>query len=997
MNDNQVWFPRRARAGATQQLSGGRTRPRASARLRARPEVFVLEDRRLMATFVVSNPTDSLTDGVPSPNTLRWAVDQANLAGQPNDPSVIAFSLGGGPTTISLTQGPLELSNSAVPVTIMGPSSGSLAVSGNGASGIFQIDPGVQATISGVELEHGRSSYGGAIRNQGDLTVLGCLFLSNQAPGIDINYPQYNVTRTGPGYGGAIDNSGTLSLTGCTLSGNSANLGGAIAESVSDGGSISLSLKDCTLSDNSAVELTFFNIEGLGGAIFSGNVNGQSTVSLTGCNISDNSGVIEGGGIDCMTSNGSTTLSLVDCTLSDNSIGGNGGALSDDDGTLSMVGCTLSGNTAGGSGGGAYITGTGTLAGSTLSGNSAGGSGGGAYIVGTGTLTGCTLNGNIAGGSGGGANIVGTGTLIGCAVSGNSASGSGGGGIYNQGSIELDGCTVSGNAAKTASGGGINHGSGTLSMTDCTVSGNTATTAGGIFNHGYYNVNRSYYGYFNLLVTEPGVGSATLTGCTISGNSASQGGGGVVNATGTLSMTECTVSGNIAATGGGILNRAYYNSNQVRSIPYYDYAYTVAVTQPGADSAILTGCTISGNSASQGGGGVDNVLLQPGAGSAQAALADTIVAGNVGAGSGADDINGNDAADVTGSFNLIGTGGSGGLTAAGHNLLNVANPGLTPLGDFGGPTETLGLEPNSPAIHAGVAVTGVTTDQRGFPLDSPPDIGAFQSHPGPLVVDTAIDGLGSGPGQLSLRQAVNLADVLNGGDAITFDRTAFAKAKTITLTDGPLEISNTTGPISITGTSANRLAISGGEISGVFTVDVRSSAILSNLTITGGVTAGNGGGLLNQGTTTLANVVVAGNVASGEGGGLFNSGSLFASNLAVAGNSATDGGGLDNAGTAVIVASSIDSNVVSSVGGGIFNTGALALSLSDLSANSAALAGGGLFNEGTAALVFCTVDDNAASVGGGVYADPSGQPVVLIGTEFNRNKGGNVFGCVIQL
>jgi parallel beta-helix repeat protein len=457
MNDNQVWSRRRARAGATQQLSGGRTRPRASERLRARPEVFVLEDRRLMATFVVSNPNDSLTGGVPSPNTLRWAVDQANLAGQPNDPSVIAFSLGGGPTTISLTQGPLELSNSAVPVTIMGPSSGSLAVSGNGACGIFQIDPGVQATISGVELEHGRSSYGGAIRNQGDLTVLGCLFLSNQAPGIDINYPQYHVTTTGPGYGGAIDNSGTLSLAGCTLSGNSANLGGAIAESVSDGGSISLSLKDCTLSDNSAVELTFFNIEGLGGAIFSGNVNGQSTVSLTGCNISDNSGVIEGGGIDCMTSNGSSTLSLVDCTLSDNSIGGNGGALSDD-GTLSMVGCTLSGNTAGGSGGGAYIAGTGTLAGSTLSGNSAGGSGGGAYIVGTGTLTGCTLNGNIAGGSGGGANIVGTGTLIGCAVSGNSASGSGGGGIYNQGSIELDGCTVSGNAAKTASGGGSTTG-----------------------------------------------------------------------------------------------------------------------------------------------------------------------------------------------------------------------------------------------------------------------------------------------------------------------------------------------------------------------------------------------------------------------------------------------------------------------------------------------------------------------------------------------------------
>ena len=87
----------------------------------------------------------------------------------------------------------------------------------------------------------------------------------------------------------------------------------------------------------------------------------------------------------------------------------------------------------------------------------------------------------------------------------------------------------------------------------------------------------------------------------------------------------------------------------------------------------------------------------------------------------------------------------------------------------------MALQPNSPAIHAGTAVPGVTTDQRGFPLDSPPDIGAFQSQPGPLVVDTAIDGLGSPPGELSLRQAVNLADVLTGGATITFDKSAFAR------------------------------------------------------------------------------------------------------------------------------------------------------------------------------------------------------------------------------
>jgi hypothetical protein len=38
-----------------------------------------------MATFVVTDPGDSLTSGLPTPNTLRWAVEQANLASQPDE------------------------------------------------------------------------------------------------------------------------------------------------------------------------------------------------------------------------------------------------------------------------------------------------------------------------------------------------------------------------------------------------------------------------------------------------------------------------------------------------------------------------------------------------------------------------------------------------------------------------------------------------------------------------------------------------------------------------------------------------------------------------------------------------------------------------------------------------------------------------------------------------------------------------------------------------
>ena len=82
------------------------------------------------------------------------------------------------------------------------------------------------------------------------------------------------------------------------------------------------------------------------------------------------------------------------------------------------------------------------------------------------------------------------------------------------------------------------------------------------------------------------------------------------------------------------------------------------------------------------GGGIYNTE------SGVATLTDTIVAGNTGA-DGADDINGDEANQVTGSYNMIGTGGSGGLTTGGNNLLDVSNPLLAPLANYGGPTETM--------------------------------------------------------------------------------------------------------------------------------------------------------------------------------------------------------------------------------------------------------------------------------------------------------------------
>ena len=267
-----------------------------------------------------------------------------------------------------------------------------------------------------------------------------------------------------------------------------------------------------------------------------------------------------------------------------------------------------------------------------------------------------------------------TASLSGLTITGGSASGQYGGGLDNQGFATLTSCVISGNSAQF--GGGLANDYGTLKMSECTVSGNTSTLGGGLFSDG----------------------SATLTDCTLSDNDALYGGGSYSG--GSIALTACTVSGNTASglstTGQSVGGLANFG----------------AMT--------LTACTVSNNT---GGfcGGLVNVDT--------ATLIDTIVAGNTDHYYAGEPNIFDPGSQVTGSYNLIGTGSSGGLTSANHNLLNVANPMLGPLANNGGQTETMALLSGSPAIQAGVAVSGLTTDQRGLPNDTPPDIGAYQTSP----------------------------------------------------------------------------------------------------------------------------------------------------------------------------------------------------------------------------------------------------------------------------
>ena len=125
------------------------------------------------------------------------------------------------------------------------------------------------------------------------------------------------------------------------------------------------------------------------------------------------------------------------------------------------------------------------------------------------------------------------------------------------------------------------------------------------------------------------------------------------------------------------------------------------------------------------GGRIDNLNA------GTATLEDTIVAANTGVIGSPNDIGGNNAIDVVGSYDLIGPGGSGGIGNGSQmiSLSTLTGIGLASAGNYGGPTATIALLPGSPAIGAGIKENGVDSDQRGESLDSPsPDIGAFQSQ-----------------------------------------------------------------------------------------------------------------------------------------------------------------------------------------------------------------------------------------------------------------------------
>jgi len=502
----------------------------------------------------------------------------------------------------------------------------------------------------------------------------------------------------------------------------------------------------------------------------------------------------------------------------------------------------------------------------------------------------------------------------------------------NSGTVSISGLTITnGNGGN----GGAIFNNGTLTVSNSTLSGNTATYGGGIYNNypnGALTVSNSTF-LGNTTVNGSGGGiyytsygnTLTVSNSTFAYNTAANSGGGILCGT-PMTVSNSTFYGNTANYGGGgggaiYMGPAYYGS------------------------AILTvsNSTISGNTASGYGGGIEYGYEGPFA----LTVSNSIVAGNTTKNQPGDDCDG---CSGQSSYNLIST------------PTNIINPMLTPLGWYGGPTETMLPRLGSPALGAGqvTASDSLTTDQRGFLRNSTTgasiDAGAVQTNY--LIVTTttdtndaspACDSKGDSP--CSLRDAIAMANTGNNtqGTDITF---ASGVTGTINLSTVNSPLPTITGNLDLVGPGANLLTMSGGgssSVGSIFNVNTAGYVAITSLTIANGYASGgtNGGaiyiyqGTLNvgdstlvgnsgafggaidsgYGTVTLTNSTLSGNSTYGGGnGGAISvyAGILAADSSTFTGNSATYGGAIYNSyGPATITNSTISGNTAMNGGGGI--------------------------------------------------------------------------------
>jgi fibronectin-binding autotransporter adhesin len=449
--------------------------------------------------------------------------------------------------------------------------------------------------------------------------------------------------------------------------------------------------------------------------------------------------------------------------------------------------------------------------------------------------------------------------------------------------VAASGLTIS-NGNTATPGGGIAVAGGILSLTNCVISGNSASDKGG----GIYMA--------------PGAGDLSLDGCTVSNNTAAVNGGGIDSRGGTRQVTirNSTIANNAAQSRvgismiSGIQSLLLENCTVVGNHSSLGHGGGLSFSATvGAGGAIVRNSTISGNSATQGGGGIQffaaggTMMVQNCTITANTAsgigdgfgggiecggygpidLQSDIVSGNTDATGNAPDIGSN--LTVTANFSAIGSSAGFKLSGA-NNLPFGVDLKLGPLANNGGPTQTHALLNGSPAIDAGSYPANLTTDQRGAGFarvgSKAADIGAFEVQP---ITTTWI---GGAAGAVNVWE--NPANWSNGVPG-QLDTAVFQSSGTKNF-----------APVQVVATTIRSLSIDaswGGSITSnaAFTMTGPSTWASGTISVSAS-------GMTNSGTMTLNNFA---NITLTGGGTFTNSGNIIesgAGNLQLAGNTTLD-------------------------------------------------------------------------------------------------------------
>jgi predicted outer membrane repeat protein len=580
--------------------------------------------------------------------SLRDAIGTANADAAVGLSDTITFEQSLNGATITLSQGQLELTAGSGTTTIDG--AGQIAISGNSASRVFDVDSGVQAVLTGLTIENGnsgafvtlnvpRATGGTYAYGVNGSNIVGAYFDDTGYHGFLYNGTSYTPLNDPLGTNGTVATgiSGN-NIVGYYFDGNGDyhpfryNTVNSTFTTVTVPGSLR-GLGEATGIDGTKIVGYYYDGNNSAhGFLFDGSsyttldvpfgttplgINGNNIVGVYNDGYVVHGFLYDGSSYTTLTDPLATTITYA-TGISGSTIVGyyydgsayngfvyNGSVYTTFNDPLGMGTHRTIINGIDGS----SIVGTYGDAGNFVHGfvyTPDVSNGGGILNDGTLTVNHCTLEGNSAAGGGG---IFNTGrlTVSNCALSGNSANQ--GGGIWNEGTLTVNHSNLSGNSATY--GGGIDNG-GTLTVSDSTFSGNSATGGwgGGIHTDsgGTVIVNNSSLSGNSAGETGGGInayaGTLTVSNCAFSGNSA--GLGGAINSffSATVTVSDCTLSANSArGDGGGI----YSNSSGTLTLTNATLSGNSAYSQGGGiDSnqgvATMSNCTLAGNSATSGGG-----------------------------------------------------------------------------------------------------------------------------------------------------------------------------------------------------------------------------------------------------------------------------------------------------------------------------------------------------------------------------------------------------------